>query len=166
MPDNRDRREYQKQYRAKNAVAIKAQRAGKYLQTRDSAIAKAKEWAVANRDKTRASVKKWTVKNRGKVNAIAAAYMRENPERNCAKAAKARAARLNATPAWANGFFIKEIYHLAKLRAKIFGGKWHVDHIVPLRSKIVCGLHCEANLQILPAASNLQKSNCYWPDMP
>ena len=42
----------------------------------------------------------------------------------------------------------------------------HVDHIVPLNSPIVCGLHNEFNLQIIPPATNYHKSNNYWPDMP
>jgi hypothetical protein len=42
----------------------------------------------------------------------------------------------------------------------------HVDHIVPLVSKFVCGLHCEANLQLLPGPENQRKGNRVWPDMP
>lgn len=62
-----------------------------------------------------------------------------------------------ATPYWADLPAMNVIYNSRK------DGE-HVDHIVPLQHHLVCGLHCEFNLQILPAAENLSKSNKFDPD--
>lgn len=67
-------------------------------------------------------------------------------------AALRRAQQLQATPLWANLSALKLIY---KNRPE----GYHVDHIVPLNHHQVCGLHCEDNLQYLPALENIQKSN-------
>lgn len=89
-----------------------------------------------------------------------------DPQKHTAYVAKRRAEKIQATPAWANNFFMEEAYRLATLRTKMFGFVWHVDHIVPLRSKLVCGLHVETNFQVIPGIENNRKSNIYWPDMP
>jgi len=47
-----------------------------------------------------------------------------------------------------------------------YGYDFHVDHIVPLKSPLVSGLHTEANLRLLPGAENRSKHNRFWPDMP
>jgi hypothetical protein len=73
--------------------------------------------------------------------------------------ARRRAQKKQAIPSWANDFFIKEAYHLAKLRTRMTGFKWEVDHIYPLQSDVVCGLHVENNFQVIPATLNRSKGN-------
>lgn len=41
-----------------------------------------------------------------------------------------------------------------------------VDHIVPLKHKLVCGLNCPDNIERVPIRTNQLKSNHYWPDCP
>jgi Uri superfamily endonuclease len=67
---------------------------------------------------------------------------------------------------WADSSNMDEKYLLAKHLSEQTGAQWHVDHIVPLFSSLVCGLHCEANMQVIPAEENISKSNRVWPDMP
>jgi hypothetical protein len=76
------------------------------------------------------------------------------------------AAKMRATPAWADRELMAGLYTLASIYTDFLGERFHVDHIVPLRSDIVCGLHTEANLQILPGAENIRKGNRWWPGMP
>jgi hypothetical protein len=61
-------------------------------------------------------------------------------------------AEVRQTPKWANRAKIREIYVNRP-------EGYHVDHIVPLRGKNVCGLHVENNLQYLPALENMKKHN-------
>lgn len=91
--------------------------------------------------------------------AATARYAARHPEKERAKARRRRVGMARATPAWANSFFIEEIYDLARLRSEITGYRWHVDHVVPLKHPLVCGLHVEHNLQVVPAAVNLKKGN-------
>ena len=94
---------------------------------------------------------KWKLNNPGLVNA---------------DTAKRFAAKMQAVPVWACNFIMEEAYVLARLRTDVMGFEWHVDHIVPLRSKLVCGLHTHDNLRVIPAKVNMLKGNRTWPDMP
>lgn len=93
-------------------------------------------------------------------------YREANPEifRNHCYTRKAR--KLLAIPKW---FSKNEVLHIYKMCSKISSEtsiQHHVDHIVPLKSPFVCGLHWHGNLQILTAEENVTKKNTYWPDMP
>ncbi len=89
----------------------------------------------------------------------------KSPSLVSSKCAKRRAIKHRAVPVWANMLVIKEIYAKSKEVTLHTGIVHHVDHIVPLKSRLVCGLHCEANLQIIPAIDNQKKKNSWWPDM-
>lgn len=120
----------------------------------------------ANPEKCKASVSKWRKAHLEYGVAATVRWAKEHPAKHNAEGKKYKARKLNAMPEWANQFYIDEIYDLAQRRAQLTGFKWHVDHIVPLRSKLVCGLHNEFNLQVIPASVNCSKKNRYWPDMP
>jgi 5-methylcytosine-specific restriction endonuclease McrA len=80
--------------------------------------------------------------------------------------AKRRADKMQRTPRWIKDVFLEEIsiiYNRAKLIKKFTGESWHVDHIIPLKGEKVSGLHVPWNLQLLPAAENLAKSNKFSP---
>lgn len=93
-------------------------------------------------------------------------YYQNNKSSCNARGNKYRAIKLHAVPKWADLESIKEIYLESREKSLQTGTHYHVDHIVPLQSKLVCGLHVEYNLQILSAKENMQKSNSFWPSMP
>lgn len=89
-------------------------------------------------------------------------WRQEKPFKNVAKTVRYRASKLNATPKWLSAEQTQQIealYWLAQLQCELTDTKYHVDHIVPLKGKTVCGLHVPWNLQVIPALDNIRKGN-------
>ena len=89
-------------------------------------------------------------------------YSKKNSAALLAKCRQRQANQIQRTPIWVGQeelWLISEAYELARLRTKITGIKWHVDHIVPLQGKLVSGLHVPNNMQVIPAVENFRKNN-------
>jgi hypothetical protein len=112
-----------------------------------------------NRDVMYQRTAKWREANREHCNKLSCEWAKKNPSKASANASKRRAKLLNATPVWADFAAIQIKYDLADWCSKATGIKYHVDHIVPLQGKTVCGLHVPNNLQVIPAKDNQVKHN-------
>jgi hypothetical protein len=102
------------------------------------------EWAKLNPEKVVAKTRRWQQRNPGKCERV-----------------RSRRHLSVRTPRWANRFFIQEAYDLARRRSKMLGEPWEVHHIVPLYHPLVCGLHVETNLSVIPARVNRSIGNAF-----
>lgn len=129
-----------------------------------------KDWYALNGDRVQAKNTEWRAANPEKAKAnqerATARWRAANPHRVTAKQAKRTAAQLQATPKWADSKAIDQYYLIASYLSVELNSPFQVDHVVPLQSKQVCGLHAQTNLSILPAAWNAKKGNRTWPGKP
>jgi hypothetical protein len=89
-------------------------------------------------------------------------YRERYPEKQAAFCRERQAAKLFRSPVWVSKDEKREIqglYLASSLLSEMHGVRLHVDHVIPLRSKIASGLHVLKNLQLLPADENHRKSN-------
>lgn len=134
----RERQKYNPEYR-KNHYGANRERLLLAQQVRDTErheekLKYGKQWRDRNKEYT-------------------AEYRKQNAGLFAFHAALRRKRVVLATPKWVDLDKIKELY-LAAAKAKM-----HVDHIVPLAGKTVCGLHVPWNLQLLTEEENRKKKN-------
>lgn len=134
------------------------QRHEKYKASRS---AYSKEWKRKNRDIVQAQNWLRRLHQTPEQKEIERGYLRKHGPKTRAKRNHA-----NVVPGWANSAEIEAVYKARDRLNRKFGVELHVDHVVPLNSPIVCGLHTPANLQLLDSNENLKKGNRVWPDMP
>lgn len=175
-------KETNKAYREANQEKIKAYKKNWFQENKEHCQSKSQKWAEDNRERRREIVNKSYQANRGAKLDYSKGYREQNqelcarriknweernPDRVRAKNSRRRAAKLKAQPKWLNEEQKEQIvsfYYLAKDCEVMTGEKYHVDHIVPLQGKEVCGLHVPWNLQVLPSDLNQIKSNKHDPE--
>jgi len=115
------------------------------------------KWVQLNREKFLERKFLTNEKRRIQAKLFTKQWKLKNPEKRNALEANRRAAKLQRTPSWADKEQIGMWYSVAEVLSR-GGVEFHVDHIVPLQGKEVCGLHSHDNLQVLPWFENLRKS--------
>lgn len=164
-----DRRSHQKHRPSRIAKQRK-----RYYENHAAIRAQRKQWAKDHPEETRMAARRNRENHGERLREKRRQDYRDNQPRYVA-AARAREKRIKqATPPWADLKAIEGFYYRSAELSLKTGIKHHVDHIYPLKSPHMCGLHVETNLQILPAKVNLRKSNrieevtgeplcCAWP---
>lgn len=118
---------------------------------------KSAEWVAKNRAKRSQTCKKHNDSNKEKYSAQRTVWRKANKNKVNLSTALRRKRIKEATPKL-NEFdwlYLEEIYDLAQKTGL------EVDHIIPLRHPLVCGLHVPENLQLLTKSENSQKGNKY-----
>ena len=142
----------------------KAKSIAAYYNNKEVHNARSNGYRRANMPRIRAIAANYREKNRAKINARSNDWVRQNRLNSTLNTAKYRCAKLQRTPAWlteSDLLRIKCYYQVAAMRAKESGRAWHVDHIIPLKGKLVSGLHVPNNLRVIPASENKRKTNRY-----
>ena len=145
------------------------------VEWKDSAVRRADYFSAYNeRAEVKQSKHAWYEANREQVIAAAALtpveqareYKRQWKEKNKtwvrADTKARRRKHREASPPWLTAVHkaeIRQLYRSAIEVSKISGEQYVVDHIIPLRSESVCGLHVPWNLRIVTRHENAVKSN-------
>ncbi len=85
-----------------------------------------------------------------------------NPDLSRAQVSLRKRRHREATPPWVTQEQkrqMRSLYLSAQRLTKLTGERYVVDHIVPLISDEVCGLHLPWNLRVITQEENLKKSN-------
>jgi len=114
-------------------------------------------------EKNKATVKaRANARPKVEVTAYKRKYKDANPELYKALVSVRKRRHRAATPQWITAehkLAMRQLYLQAMELTKLTGERYVVDHIVPLISDEVCGLHVPWNLRVITQDENLRKSN-------
>jgi len=132
-----------------------------YENNKERHAAASRAWAAKNLERCRQLNARKRLLKGDALRAARRQHYRDNKHRYIANARRREADKLKATAKWADLEKIAEFYREAERLTRETGIRHHVDHIIPLRGKNVCGLHVETNLQVITAIANARKSNFF-----
>lgn len=153
-------------YRARNLEAARSRSLAWHEQNRERSISTTRRWQRENSQRQQERLRAWRKGNRERVAQVFKAWADANKPAIRAIKARRRAAEVNALVPWSDPAEIFAIYATAQSTTEQTGEAHEVDHIVPLVSPYVCGLHVHHNLRIIPKLHNCSKGNRWWPEMP
>lgn len=129
---NHNRKEYHKRYREDNKDLLKI---------------KHKEYIINNKEK----VSKWNKD-----------WIKNNPDIRAEHYRRKFLKKKNSVPVWfstKDKLYISWLYSVQRVVKRTSNLKLHIDHIVPLNGKTVCGLHYFNNLRLITEKENMSKYN-------
>lgn len=129
-----------------------------YLDNFEIYAAKGREYRASNKEKAAEYNKEYRKTNYELLRYKQKQYINNNRGAVNEYHSRRRKQVKQAIVPWTDFVKIAELYEDATL-LKITGVSWHVDHIIPLKHPLVCGLHVLDNLQLLPAIENIRKNN-------
>jgi 5-methylcytosine-specific restriction endonuclease McrA len=127
--------------------------------TREDVKDRKSGWYIANREKV---IQTAATRPKAVLREYRNAWKRNNLLQIRADTKARRRKHRQATPKWLTRkqkSEIRQLYQIAITMTKTTGEQYVVDHIVPLRSEFVCGLHVPWNLRVITQEENLKKSN-------
>lgn len=164
--------ERSKLYRSENIEAIQARRVSYHAENADRINGKSRLWYATNRTTALESQKLYRELNEEACKAARARHYQKtkgahkermrkwrelNPRRATAYTRAYLLRREMRTPVWSESKAILEFYYLCPPDRE-------VDHVIPLKGKLVSGLHVLSNLQYLTRSANAAKSNKFNPE--
>lgn len=162
---NRDKSAaYSAAWRARNPGGQAAADKAWYERNRERKLQSDRVKRLANLDLYLQRERESYARNREARSARGKRWREANKHRVAYHASLRRKAVADRTPSWLTEedfAAIDRFFYKAARMTQIVGVPYHVDHIVPLRGKLVSGLNVPWNLQVLPATENLKKNNQY-----
>jgi len=158
------KREYSKRYRDSNLDLV-LEREKRYRDTnKDRARERSKRWRDDKNATLKEYRKQYYEKNKDRKLESDKRWRWNNPDKVALYSRIRNTLLERQTPGWYEEDLVRQLYQERDALNEMYHLDLEVDHIIPLNSDTVSGLHCLANLQLINKSSNRSKGNRYQTD--